>query len=43
MKKEVTPPQGANKDAKRFTWSATFKQRQEQGKQVPAGSGGGGK
>lgn len=43
MKQEATPQPGTNKDPKRFTWSATFKQRQEQGKQVPAGSSGGGK
>ena len=44
MMKEVTPQQqqGTNKDAKRFTWTATSKQREAQGKQIPAGSGGGG-
>lgn len=43
MKSESTPQPGTNKDPKRFTWSTTFKQRQQQGKQVPAGSSGGGK
>jgi hypothetical protein len=43
MNKTLTPPQGANKDPKRFTWSSTYKERQVQGKQLPAGSGGGGK